>query len=263
MPRIVENPPSLQKNGRSAFRALIPFALINQNPSLASIFTNTPHGFWVPFQLEGGGRFSVVTYPCRALELLNIAIIHTTLPKYRDHEDWHDPASVEDVLEALKEFSPLVKDLLKLAPEIKSYNLFYRDPLPNFHKGRAIIIGDAAAVMQPQHAQGGTAALEQGAALEILFSGMSGRDQVSERGLWYDELVGRRVSIIQLLSHVYADVDDGMWEKLGEFVGDEKDTLPPRDSPPFSKPIRDYIWRFNVLDEANRFVAGKAVEASA
>lgn len=259
----MSNPPTLRKNGESAFRALVPFSAIKQNPGLASIFTSIPHGFWVPFQQDPKARYFVVTYPCRALEQLNIAIIHTTKPQYSAHEDWHDPASIDDVLEALQDFNPLVKDLLKLAPEIKVYTLFCRDPLPKFHHGRAVIVGDAASVEQPQHAQGGTIAIEEGAALGTVFSGMTSRDQVLERAQWFDDLIGRRIKIIELISNSHVGIDDGTYEKLVEFMGDQKETLPPKNSTQFSKPIRDFIWPYNILEEGNKFMAGKGIQVSA
>ena len=260
IPRIVFNPPPLQKNGQSAFRALIPFDLIHANPALAAIFANNPNGFWVPFDLRSSRPVFAVTYPCRALELLNIALVHKTLPKYADHEDWHSSGSLEAMLEVVDNFNPLIKDLFKLTPEVKVYTLFRRDPFPTYVKSRAILIGDAAAIMQPQHAQGGTIALEEGAALGVLFSNLRSKDEVKERVKWYDEMMGKHIRTIQLLSDSMLGVENDAREKLEALMGDDKTTLPPFGSMQFSKPVRDFIWPYDVIGEATKFVERKGLE---
>lgn len=202
-----------------------------------------------------------MTYPCRALELLNVALIHTTLPKYAEHEDWHSSASLETMLEVVDNFNPLIKDLFRLAPEVKVYTLFRRDPFPNYVNNRAILIGDAAAIMQPQHAQGGTIALEEGAALGILFSNLKSKDEVIERVKWYDEMMGKHIRIIQLLSDSMLGVENDAREKLEELMGDDTTVLPPVGAMQFSKPVRDFIWPYDVIREAKKFVERKSMKA--
>lgn len=52
------------------------------------------------------------------------------------------------------------------------------DPLPHWHKGRAILIGDAAHAMTPMQGQGGNMAVEDAEAFSILVEGTT-PDQVS------------------------------------------------------------------------------------
>lgn len=88
-----------------------------------------------------------------------------TQPRFTE---WHSPASVEDMLLAVKDFHPLVHSILKLynsihlfvqytpanfqdrkATDVKLYNLMKREPLDHFTRGKAVLIGDAAHPMLP------------------------------------------------------------------------------------------------------------------
>lgn len=50
------------------------------------------------------------------------------------------------------------------------------DPLPNWNRGRAIVIGDAAHAMTPMQGQGANMAMEDADAFRLLRSGMSRTD---------------------------------------------------------------------------------------
>lgn len=50
------------------------------------------------------------------------------------------------------------------------------DPLPNWHRGRAIVIGDAAHAMTPMQGQGANMAMEDADSLRLLLTGMKEDD---------------------------------------------------------------------------------------
>ncbi|PQE20125.1 salicylate hydroxylase protein [Rutstroemia sp. NJR-2017a BBW] len=56
------------------------------------------------------------------------------------------------------------------APEVKLWKLLFRAPLPTWHKGKLVIIGDAAHPMLPYQGQAGAQAIEDGLALGLLLS---------------------------------------------------------------------------------------------
>ena len=248
----------LMKSGRSAYRALVPYSAINAHPGLKPVFDTVPTGFYTPVDLSGARTYFVM-YPCRNKTILNIAIMHPTHPKDAGKEDWHSPATVEDVFETIEGFSPLLHDLIKLSPEITVYSLASREPLPTLSRGRAVIVGDAAAIMQPHTAQGGTIAIEQAGALEVLFANASTKDpeEVARLAKDYDTVMRRRTHMVQLFSDARPmDETDPRRQKAGE-LSDRP--LPDPMTMPFTESVREFLYHFNVLQEARKFVQSKGV----
>ena len=244
----------LLKNGRSAYRALVPFSAINANPSLKQVFSSIPPGFYCPLNLSDVHTY-FVNYPCRNQTLLNIALMHDTRPQDAEKDDWHSPAPVEDVLETISAFHPLMHELIKLSPEITVYSLASREPLPRLARGRAVIVGDAAALMQPHTAQGGTIAIEQAGALELLLGDIT-KDEVAERARDFDEVMRRRTHLVQLYTDaVPMDGTDPRRQRAAELSTDRP--LPAVSAMPFTEEVREFLYHYNVLDEARSYLERK------
>ncbi|MGI5238102.1 FAD-dependent monooxygenase [Dactylosporangium sp. CA-139066] len=115
--------------GYTAYRALLP------GDGLAPVVT-----VWL-----GPGRH-VVTYPVPGAR--NVVLV-TAGPLEGVFDDWHDP----------------VRSLARAAAPAMQHALFTRDRLPAWHRGRLVILGDAAHPMPPFLAQGAAQAVEDAAAL--------------------------------------------------------------------------------------------------
>jgi salicylate hydroxylase len=198
--------------------------------------------------------------------MLNVALGHNTRPTDANKEDWHSPSSVEEALEVIHEFADEVKELIKLAPEVKVYTLASRDPLPMLNKGKAVIVGDAACIMTPTHAQGGTLALEHAAALELLFNGARKGD-VEARARDFDGLMRKHSQIVQLLSNgtraswAPKNTKEKVMQMIkeheggdGGFAGREP---PSENSMPFCEAARDFIYPYDVFEEYRKFVGSR------
>ncbi|PQE33779.1 salicylate hydroxylase protein [Rutstroemia sp. NJR-2017a WRK4] len=59
---------------------------------------------------------------------------------------------------------------IQSTPEVKLWKLLFRAPLPTWHKGRLVIVGDPAHPMLPYQGQAGAQAIEDGLTLGLLFS---------------------------------------------------------------------------------------------
>ena len=77
-----------------------------------------------------------------------------------------------------------------------------REPLPYLHRGKLVLIGDAAHAMLPQLGQGAAQSIEDAAALGALFKEMKWEDSVEERLSLFEEVRRDRVTAIQILSNV-------------------------------------------------------------
>lgn len=264
IPAITGHEIALVRNGRSAYRGLIPFSSIHAHSELDRIFKNVKPGFWVP---NKDFLTQVVTYPCGNGELLNMVLLHQTLPKNVDKVDWSNPATSQYCIEATADFHPLVHELLKLSDDTKVQTFHARDPLPVLTNGRAVIIGDAAATHQPQHAQGGSLALECGATLGMLLSAdvkpaddsPGSRDAaIKERLAMYDDLMKFRVHLTQLVSDCVPYNPNDPWKVQArqrlEALTKDKQSIPATDYPPFGPDVRDLLYYHNVVDKTNAFM---------
>ncbi|KAK5079770.1 hypothetical protein LTR70_009185 [Exophiala xenobiotica] len=245
----------LVRNGRSVYRCLVPFNEINKEARLREIFQRQAPGFWVPFTPTSATY--VVTYPCHSNSVLNVALIHPSLPHQISSPDsWHEPATIENALEAVKAHHTTIHELIAKTPDVRAHTLFRREPLSRLTRGKAVLVGDAAHILQPTHAQGGTMAVEEGVVLEILFSGLSDRRQVLRRLEAYNELLSKRVQLTQYLSDSLPGRGDIARRKAESLALETGDDLPADDSMQFSEPWRDFFYRRDVMQDAEDAVKG-------
>lgn len=67
-----------------------------------------------------------------------------------EHEDWLTSVDKSKLVELFDDFHPSVKRVLEMATEVKQWPLLHRAAIPTWHKGRLVVIGDAAHPMLPR-----------------------------------------------------------------------------------------------------------------
>lgn len=77
---------------------------------------------------------------------------------------------VEELLRPYPNLDKQVLEHLKIGEEIQPWRLWVHDPYPYMHKNRTCLLGDAGHPMMPHQSQGACMAIEDAAALGILFS---------------------------------------------------------------------------------------------
>jgi salicylate hydroxylase len=92
------------------------------------------------------------------------------------------------------------------AENVSEWEVFHASPVSHLHKGRAILVGDAAHSMFPTTGQGGTQSLEDICALSILLHSDSLRTgsemEVKERLGIYEKLRKESMSVVQEFSEI-------------------------------------------------------------
>jgi len=98
--------------------------------------------------------------------------------------------------------------------------------------------------------------VESTGCLEILFAGI-GKAEVQSRLALFEKLRLARCGPVHIFSNMSPTPDGYGWmlEKIKPFWDDQY-TLPPPGSRPLSKPFRDFIYSYNVLEETKNALAG-------
>ncbi|MCY6379760.1 FAD-dependent monooxygenase [Hoeflea prorocentri] len=111
----------------------------------------------------------IVTFP---LTQGREIFVFATLPKDDwSEEGWTLPGNVNDLRQAYENFHPDARALLNAVEEVTQSALHVRDPMTQWARGRATLLGDAAHPMVPFMAQGACMAIEDAVVLARALDG--------------------------------------------------------------------------------------------
>ncbi|OJI99629.1 hypothetical protein ASPVEDRAFT_26418 [Aspergillus versicolor CBS 583.65] len=87
-----------------------------------------------------------------------------------DQETWLEGTTYQQALKPYSTLDPKLRILLTHSEDIRPWRLFEHSPYPTWQCGRTCIMGDAAHPMLPDQSQGACQAIEDAAALGVIFS---------------------------------------------------------------------------------------------
>ena len=162
--------------GNIAWRAVVPVEKLGQwtPPDSACIWT-------------GPGRHAV-TYLLRNGKLANFVGV-VEHDQWRS-ESWSERGSRDEALKDFAGWHPVITTLITKADEHFRWALFDRAPLPQWHQGRAVLIGDACHPTLPFMAQGAVMAIEDAYLLAQLCTG-SGQQPQQALATFYNSRIAR------------------------------------------------------------------------
>ncbi|KAJ5307276.1 FAD/NAD(P)-binding domain-containing protein [Penicillium atrosanguineum] len=142
----------------------------------------------------------LVFYPCRRGDLINAAGIHPSgLETAAKDSSWLDSASRDALLDTFESFSPELREMCRIAEDVKVWSLKSRKPPRTFVKGKLALAGDAAHPTLPHQGQGGAQSFEDAAALGALFTSEMTPEQVPERLQLYNQVrYGHSVTVMMM-----------------------------------------------------------------
>ncbi|KAF8847406.1 FAD/NAD(P)-binding domain-containing protein [Acephala macrosclerotiorum] len=119
-----------------------------------------------------GGQdvYKIVYSPCRGGEINSFYCFFPTALSKNPGEGWNHSVGVEEFMEPFGTLDPKLLAIFKNSYDIKPWRLFVHQPYPYWQKGLTCIMGDAAHPMMPDQSQGACMAIEDAAALGIIFS---------------------------------------------------------------------------------------------
>ncbi len=146
-------------SGRVAYRSVFPRDLL-PGPLL------DPHTKW-----WGRDRHIVIYYISGGREVY----FTTSVP----HEKWATEsfsmtADVSEVVAAFDGFHPAVLAVLRACPVVHKWAIYEDQPLPSWHSGRVVLLGDACHPMTPYMQQGAATAIEDAVVLARCLSRVPG-----------------------------------------------------------------------------------------
>jgi salicylate hydroxylase len=113
----------------------------------------------------------IVLSPCNGGKLLSYYCFFPREQGDYTTQAWgSDSLPVEDLLKPYPQLDSQVLGHLAIGKEIQPWRLWVHQPYPYIHKGNVCLLGDAGHPMMPHQSQGACMAIEDAAALGILFS---------------------------------------------------------------------------------------------
>ncbi|PMD63654.1 salicylate hydroxylase [Hyaloscypha bicolor E] len=217
------NPALPTTNYNFAYRFLISSKDIASDPETVQ-FTEDDDGT-IKFFIGKDNR--LVSYPCRNNEEHNfVAIFHSD--ENVVHEDWQTSVDKSVLLHRYSDFHPAVLAVLEKANDIKQWPLLFRAPISTWHKGKLVLIGDAAHPMLPHQGQGGAQAIEDSVVLGIALTNCTPEDLESRLQL-FEEVRKNRASVMQIFSNAGQDEAEKIHKDAAKFIPAETVPKTPED----------------------------------
>ena len=139
--------------GNSAFRGLARTSELTLLPEPTSITD------WM-----GDGKH-ILNFPVGKDHGYMTIVVFFDGPDAWTHNEWRVPANPSDSLAAFEGWHPATAQLLEHVNFAERWGMFEVNPLPAWHRGRAVLLGDAAHGMMPHHGQGANSTFEDAVAL--------------------------------------------------------------------------------------------------
>jgi 3-hydroxybenzoate 6-monooxygenase len=193
-------------NGFMAFRTIVPMEEVTAQVQRDIV------------ALWGGPGFHIVHYPLRHGTLFNIVAVF----RRSAHSERGDVAAYRAELEqAYRDAHPTMKALLGMLDLGRRQAVGDRDPIRHWHKGRVVLLGDAAHPTLQSLAQGACMAIEDGLCLAECIAAANGDHEAAFRR--YESARVVRTARVTLESRHLWEVyhSDGIarevyWQMLGE-----------------------------------------------
>ncbi|KAH9207896.1 hypothetical protein DL95DRAFT_373775 [Leptodontidium sp. 2 PMI_412] len=163
-------------SGNSAYRALIPGAVMKSDPEMAEFMDmeNQTTFSWV------GDGAHILGYPIRQGEFYNV--VSTQTARKATGAQYVVPVDSSEFMERFQSWDPKLVGILKKLPKdgVLEWKLCDLEPMKSwlFPGAKIVLIGDASHAMLPSSAQGAGMGIEDGAAIAELLARAESKSQI-------------------------------------------------------------------------------------
>ncbi|TKX20934.1 FAD-binding domain-containing protein 39 [Elsinoe australis] len=191
-------------------------------------------------------RHVLIMYPCRGGDLINCSTYQAAAAELKQlpEGDYTSPGSPEEVLHLMRDWPESYRALARLATDVKHWAMIARDAPKSYHKGKLVLIGDAAHPTQPTHGAGANLGIEDAAVLSILLSGHVASGDVRGRLEAYHDLRYERTVVTKLGS----ELTKVGWLPTHETIEERVQKKVPGAKIPSN--MEEYLWPVDVMAEA-------------
>ncbi|KAJ9136600.1 Salicylate hydroxylase [Pleurostoma richardsiae] len=154
----------------------------------------------------------IVLSPCNGGGLLSYYCFFPREKGDYAAQNWNSDATVEELLAPYPDLDVQVWKHLAIGKEIRPWRLWVHQPYEWWQKGVACVMGDAAHPMMPDQSQGACMAIEDAAALGIVFSEKHFTGDVREALEVYEAIRKPRATRVQAAS---ARARENIHERIG------------------------------------------------
>lgn len=166
---------SAHRTGHSAYRVMVPMQELEKEKEFVRVVD--PRKSFTTMVMGHDRR--LIMGPARNASVYSVVAMvpDETMGESSEDSSWTTTADLAKMLETFSVFPEWAKAPLRLAREAGLWQLRDLDPLSTWHKGRAILIGDAAHAMLPTQGQGASQSVEDAEALGAFFAEFEGGDR--------------------------------------------------------------------------------------
>src|SRR5689334_6103354 len=159
-------------SGTSGFRGIVPVERLASLPDPEAIqFWMGPDAHLLHYAIGGGG------------EMVNFLAVVEGPSAWPHADKWLAEAGQDEALAAFAGWHPAVTEMIGAVTHSVRWGLFAARPLLRWHRGRVVLLGDAAHAMLPHHGQGANTTIEDAVTMAELLAapGQEDLDSVLER----------------------------------------------------------------------------------
>jgi salicylate hydroxylase len=188
-------------------------------------------------------RAHVITYYVRRGELLNVVAFREAREWVA--ESWSMESDPRELRDAYADVHPDLRLILERVPRAFKWGVFDRDPLPQWTRGCATLLGDAAHPMLPFLAQGAAMAIEDG---YVLARELARGDGVAAALARYEAERRPRTAQVQLAARAQGEAIHfhSRWQELKRKLG-----LYRRGGRNAEQLKRDWIFAYDPVEPAS------------
>ncbi|KAE8360634.1 FAD/NAD(P)-binding domain-containing protein [Aspergillus caelatus] len=184
-------PSKVIPTGDAAYRIMLPRSAMEKDPELRELVDEPQATRWL------GPERHIIAYPVRKHELFNVVLLHPD--GHGVEESWTTKGSKEEMVDNYRGWDRRVRKLIDLVAEdeVLEWKLCLHSPLKTWIKGSVALIGDACHPMLPYVAQGAAQAVEDAAALGVLLSTISSKNEIPMALQAYEKSRKQRAETVQ------------------------------------------------------------------
>ncbi|KAE8137664.1 salicylate hydroxylase [Aspergillus pseudotamarii] len=186
-----DTPSKAIPTGDAAYRIMLPRSAMEKDPELRKLVDEPQATRWL------GPERHIIAYPVRKHELFNVVLLHPD--GHGVEESWTTKGSKEEMVDNYRGWDRRVRKLIDLVAEdeVLEWKLCLHSPLKTWIKGSVALIGDACHPMLPYVAQGAAQAVEDAAALGVLLSTISSKNEIPMALQAYEKSRKQRAETVQ------------------------------------------------------------------